>query len=414
MMSGENSPRVLMLTHRLPYPPDRGDRIRSYHLLKLLSQHARVSLASLTQEDVSDKQLAVLQSLTSELAIEPVRNIPSKVRALKATLTGRAITPAIFYEKALAKTITQWQEKHPFDAVLTFCSGMVQYTRLVPSASAKHVLDLVDVDSVKWDSYAMASLPPKRWIYHHESKYLRRIEAGVYDHFDAMTVVSEREYKTYVHHVGDNPRLHVVGNGVDLDYFKPLPDAQGSKKILFVGVLDYKPNIDAVNWFAKQVMPLVLKQTPDATFEIVGRHPTPQVNELGKLPGVHVVGPVDDVREHMAQAGVVVAPLRIARGIQNKVLEAMASQRVVVCSPQAAEGVNAIDGAHFLVGHLPDQWARHLEWILGDDRRRQHMASSARMWVSQQYTWDVQLAPMLNLILNQSANQQQPRTQQAA
>jgi sugar transferase (PEP-CTERM/EpsH1 system associated) len=304
----------------------------------------------------------------------------------------------------LADTITQWHTRQPFDAVLTFCSGMVRYARLIKGA--KQLMDLVDVDSVKWDSYAMASLPPKRWVYQHEAKFLRRIEAGVYDRFDAMTVVSERESKTYQHYVGANPKLHVVGNGVDLDYFSPLPDATGSKKILFVGVLNYRPNVEAVSWFAKQVMPLLRSVMSDCTFEIVGREPTQQVMELGKLEGVNVIGPVDDVRKPMAEAGVVVAPLRIARGVQNKVLEAMACQRVVVCSPQAAEGVNAMDGSHYLIGHLPDQWARHVEWMLCDDHRRQQMASAARQWVCEQYTWDVQLAPMLDLLLGKRTGEQ--------
>jgi len=193
----------------------------------------------------------------------------------------------------------------------------------------------------------------------------------------------------------------VVGNGVDMDFFSPLPDATGSKKILFVGVLNYRPNIDAVRWFAQNVMPLVREKMADATFEIVGRHPTAEVMDLAKLPGagVNVIGPVDDVRTHMADAGIVVAPLRIARGVQNKVLEAMACKRVVICSPQAAEGVQAMDGSHYLVGHGPDQWARHIEWMLNDEHRRQQMASSARQWVEQQYTWNAQLAPMVELLL---------------
>ncbi len=399
-MSTTPRPRVLMLTHRMPYPPDRGDRIRSYHLLKKICQHADVSLASMTEEAVTDEQLAVLSSLTTDLAIEPVRPLASKFRALGALLTREAITPAVFYEKRMADTIKQWHTTNPFDAVLTFCSGMVRYARLVDGA--RQIMDLVDVDSVKWDSYAVNAMPPRRWLYQHEATYLRRVEAGVYDQFDAMTVVSEREYKTYQHHVGANPGLKVVGNGVDLDFFAPLPDAHGSKKILFVGVLNYRPNVDAVKWFAQNVMPVLREKCADATFEIVGRHPTQEVTELGNLPGVNVIGPVDDVRKHMADAGVVVAPLRIARGVQNKVLEAMASQRVVICSPQAAEGVEAMDGSHYLIGHGPDQWARHIEWILNDEQRRTQMASAARQWVQQQYTWDVRLEPMLDLLLGKA------------
>ena len=158
-MSTTPRPRVLMLTHRMPYPPDRGDRIRSYHLLKKICQHADVSLASMTEEAVTDEQLAVLSSLTTDLAIEPVRPLASKFRALGALLTREAITPAVFYEKRMADTIKQWHTTNPFDAVLTFCSGMVRYARLVDGA--RQIMDLVDVDSVKWDSYAVNAMPPR-------------------------------------------------------------------------------------------------------------------------------------------------------------------------------------------------------------------------------------------------------------
>ncbi len=405
-MTDSSLPRVLMLTHRVPYPPDRGDRIRSYHLLKLLAEHAEVSLATLADEPVNLDTNRVLHGLTRQLAIVPLSRWAGRCRAAGAILRGRAVTPEYHYDRKLAATITAWQTEQPFDAVLTFCSGMVRYTRLIPHASAmnqkgaKHVMDLVDVDSVKWAGYAMNSLPPRRWIYTHESRQLRKIESGVHDCFDAMTVVSDREYKTYRHHVGENPRLSVVGNGVDLQYFKPLADA-ASQTILFTGVMNYRPNIEGAAWFAREVMPLIHQTMPNAVFKIVGRDPVRQVCDLNTIPGVEVVGSVPDMRPYLAEAGVVVAPLRIARGVQNKVLEAMACARVVVCSPQAAEGVDAMDGTHLLVGHSPAQWARHIDGILASPSRRHELSQSARQCVEQRYTWSARLAPMLDLLLSQ-------------
>ena len=416
--------RILVLTHRLPYPPDRGDRIRSYHLLKTLARHFDVALACTTDQPVDDEHRRRLGALASPLAIQRIRPAYSRVRELAALLTGRPLTLASFYRRRLARQIVRWHQSAPFDAVLTFCTGMVGYSRLLPprgSAGPRHVLDLVDVDSAKWAEYAADSSAPLRWVYAAEATRLRRIEAGQRDHFDAVTVVSRREYDLYRSTVGDHPGLHVVGNGVDTDYFRELPDA-GSQTLVFVGVLNYKPNADAVTWFARQVLPLLRERLPKLTFQIVGRHPPARVRELDGasggpgnpgnpgipgipgvpgVPGVEVVGSVPDVRTYLAGAAAVVAPLRIARGVQNKVLEAMSAGRVVVCSPQAAQGVEAVPVEHLLVAADPAQWVDQLERVVTDEAFRQRIATAASEHVRRHYNWAARLNPLVGLLAGQ-------------
>jgi len=287
---------------------------------------------------------------------------------------------------------------------------MIRYARLlVPPHSARahaagqthkhprHILDLVDVDSMKWDSYARSSWPPLAWVYAAEANRLRRIESGLYDHFDGITVVSSAEADAYRQTVGQHPGLTVVRNGVDINYFQPLPDPH-NHSLVFVGVLNYRPNTEGISFFAQQVMPLLRRQVPDAHLFIVGRHPTPAVEALSQIPGVEVVGSVPDVRQYIAQSSLAVAPLLIARGVQNKVLEAMACQRTVICSSGAAKGIDATPGEHFLVADTPQEWAQTIAQTFADRDRRLALAAAARRHVEQFYSWEEAIKPMLQLI----------------
>ncbi len=398
--------RVLMLTHRMPYPPDRGDRIRSYHMLKFLAQHFEVSIACTSDEPVWLQHHQLLSTVAKRVMIQPISTKLSKAKAVKALLTGSAFTESYYYRQGLADTITQWHEQEPFGAILTFCTGMVRYARLLTGSlngrqptkgRLIHVLDLVDVDSAKWDSFAKHSWAPMSWVYATEAHRLKQIEAGRFDHFDAVTVVSEAEAQAYRTHVGDHPRLVAVGNGVDLDYFSPLPPTE-SKAVAFVGVLNYAPNVDAVTWFVHHVLGRLRERVPEARFQIIGRHPTPRVESLEDFPGVEVVGSVPDVRAYLSEASVVVAPLRIARGIQNKVLEAMACARPVVCSPDAAEGIDAVDGQHLITADSPDQWVDHIEKLFAQPQLREQIGTHAREHVERNYSWSQRLKPLASLL----------------
>ena len=410
--------RVLMLCHRVPYPLDRGDRIRAFHILEYLSRRFDVALACVSDEPVSNQQREVLSKLAGRVAVQRVSRPYSKLRGVAGLVVGGAITPSCFYRRRLAQTIWRWHQDQPFDAVLTYCTAMIGYARVLTrrsrnrSAQAglsrsgsnrgglRHVIDLVDVDSAKWLDYAGHTRRPMRWVYAAEARRLRQIEAGRLDCFDGVTVVSEAEAGVYRDQVGHHPGLTVVRHAVDLAYFTPRPQV-GGKTMVFVGVLNYRPNADGIAWFVRHVMPLLRRRVPGARLQIVGRHPTPRIRALGQQSGVEVVGSVPDVRKYLERSAAVIAPLQIARGVQTKVLEAMASGRAVVCSPGAADGIEATDGRHLLVADGAQQWVEKLERVLTDPALRAQLSVMGRSQVERAYAWENCLRPLDGLLSGQ-------------
>lgn len=406
-------PRILMFTHRFPFPLDRGDRIRAYHILKYLSCRAHVTLASTNDRLPTRTERQEIEKLTAAMAIESISPWASRARGLAALLRGQAITPAYFYRPRLANTIRRWHEQQPFDAVFTFCTSMIQYARVLTQQEAinkagrglteicgrrlRHVIDLVDVDSCKWQAYAEHARGIKRMVYLTESRRLRDIEAGCFDAFDGIAVVSKAEAELYRRHVTDHTALTVVRHAVDTDSFAPAPDVN-SKTLLFVGVLNYKPNVDGVSWFVDEVMPLLSKRVKGVQLKIVGRNATAAVRALSQKRGVEVVGSVPDVRPYLRQASVVIAPLRIGRGVQTKVLEAMASARAVVCSPEAANGIEAEQGRHLLVANSPEQWVDKIAQVIANPVLRTKLAVMGRARVENRYQWEQCLQPLNKLL----------------
>ncbi|MBX2850634.1 MAG: glycosyltransferase, partial [Phycisphaeraceae bacterium] len=324
--------------------------------------------------------------------------------AARALLTGQAITPAAMYDRGLAQQLIQWHQRKPFDSVLTYCTGMVGYTnRLLEMPNPpRHVLDMVDVDSQKWAGFAETTRGPMRLVYQAEARRLRAVEAGGVVPFDVVTVISDAEAQRYREHVTDRHEPVVVGNGVDLQRFTPGTPTH-EPVIIFTGVMSYKPNIDAAAWFARQVMPRILAAVPDARFDIVGKSPAREVRALGELPGVRVVGPVEDTAESLRAAAVAVAPMRIAPGVQNKVLEAMACGLPTVCSPAAASGIDAAPGEHLLVGEAAAEVAAQCVRMLLNPNERARIGINARYRVQQRYDWEAATVPMLDLLQPEQA-----------
>lgn len=392
-----------MLAHRVPFPPDRGDRVRSWNLLRFLARHYDVSLVCVSEEPVTDAQWDALRSVAERCVVRKIRPTWSRVRGVASLAAGGAATPGAFYREDLRDTILSWHEATPFDAVLTYCTGMFRYAHELTSRDdfqargGRHVLDLVDVDSEKWAQLAPLSSGVKRWVYGREAKALRVLERGDVGRVDAITVVSAREAQLYAKVVREDARLAVVENGVDLSHWSPLPDCE-ERALGFVGVLDYEPNVLGLRWFVDEVMPLVRERSPSARMRIVGRRPNEAVRRLAREPGVELVGEVADVRPELAKCAAVVAPLRIARGVQNKVLEAMACARAVVCTTQVAEGVDAWAGRELLVADEPRRFAEACALVLADAWRRKGIATMARKRIEERYRWEATLAPMMDLL----------------
>lgn len=382
-------PDLLFLCHRIPYPPDKGERIRAWHVLKHLARTHRVHLGTLSDEPAESAHLEALQRLCYRVGWFRVRASWQKLRALPGLANGRSLTVGNFYSPALARWVDSTFEQYPIERLYVFSSAMAPYAMGRPAAI--RVLDLVDIDSEKWRMYALHRRWPMDAFYRREADTLSALERQAVLDFDASLFVSEAEARFFLSLAPEGEkRVGWLENGVDLEHFSPQlpfasPYAEGSRNIVFVGRMDYWPNVDAVLWFAQEAMPLLRKAWPAARFHIVGAAPTRRVLQLRQAPGILVTGRVSDVRPFIAHADVAVAPLRVARGIQNKVLEAMAMARPTVVTPAAFEGLHAEPEKDLLVCRSAEEMASRIPEIF--EGRHPNLGSDARLAVERHHDW---------------------------
>ncbi len=385
-------PDILFLAHRVPFPPDRGDKIRAYNVLKYLSERARVHLVAFA-DDPRDLDAPELRAMCASHCVVP--RTKSKARAaIEALASGRSVSEAAFADPAFRAGVDRALTERSIDAIYVFSSAMAQYLpRQGPAAPRpRTVMDFCDVDSVKFGEYAAAAGFPQSWLFRREERLLGKFDRGIVA--DASLFVSTAEAALF-RDIGGKGSVQVIENGIDTVKFDPaatfdaVPDAP---QIVFTGQMDYAPNVAAVQWFVADVLPLI---DPTARFAIVGRAPTPEVRALAS-DRVIVTGEVADVRGWVAGAAVAVAPLRIARGIQNKVLEAMAMARPVVASPAAAEGID--HAGTLLTGEGAQSFAAEVSRLIGDRAAGDALGAAARAQVQARYGWEARLAALDELL----------------
>lgn len=387
---------VLYITHRVPWPPNRGDRIRTYNILKYLGERCRLHVVTLADEPAVADANSELEKYCQSVRI--VRTGRSRwLRAGFQFLTGGTVTEGLFQSREVSKAVTDLCQQHTFEAAIVSSSGLGHYLRLPALQQARKWVDLIDVDSQKWLDYAGTSRFPLSTIYRREGQRLRQVEQRLARECEELTVVTDSEVDVFRSFSPDG-RVTAITNGVNLDYFAPPPNYEREAKCVFVGVLNYKPNLDGVVWFCKDVWPSVRRRCPDARFQIVGRNPTPEVTALGSIDGVEVVGPVDDVRPYLWSSAAVVTPLLIARGVQNKVLEAFAAGRPVVSSRNPLVGLEIQPGVHALRADTIDEWTQQLSELFEEPGKGDLLGRAARDWVTAHHRWDVCLKEFDRLI----------------
>ncbi|MEW5965721.1 MAG: TIGR03087 family PEP-CTERM/XrtA system glycosyltransferase [Pseudomonadota bacterium] len=382
---------LLFLAHRIPFPPNKGDKIRSFHLLKHLASRYAVHLGAFV-DDPDDWQYAdALKPWCASVKLVPLYPRRAKLMSLVGLATGEALTLPYYRNAELARWARALAANGTVARGLAFSSAMAQF---MPRNLDRRVLDMVDVDSDKWAQYAPTRRWPLSWVYAREGRRLADWEARVVRDFDATLLVSEDEAALLRRRVpAASARIGAFENGVDADYFSPARDypdpyAADVHGIVFTGAMDYWPNIDAVTWFAERIFPAVRDAVPAAQFTIVGSRPGEAVAALARQPGVVVTGSVPDVRPWIAHAACAVAPLRIARGVQNKVLEAMAMARRVVATPQAAEGIRAEAGRDYRLVRDEADFAR----VVIEGLRTPASNPAARDCVLRHYDWSRNVA----------------------
>lgn len=391
---------LLYLVHRVPFPPDKGDRIRNFHVLRFLSQHARVHLACLADEPVPDETLRSLSQYCERVTVVSLRPFHRFMRAASSLARGHTVSEGAFYSPQLSATLGTWARQTSFRAALASASSMVPYLDSEALRNVPAVVDMVDVDSQKWLDYAATSRRLKAMLYRLEGRRLRRLEQALADRTRAVTLVSEAEVKLYRRFCSEGT-VHAISNGVDLEYFRPNGVSSSSKDdntCIFVGALDYRPNVDGACWFCAEVWPEILQRCPNAKLLLVGRRPAPAVRRLTGQRGVEVVGQVPDVRPYLAGSSVVVVPLRLARGVQNKVLEALAMGKAVVASPQSLQGIRALPGTHLLSADSADEWVAATLRLFEDAALREQLGLAGRDFVQEHHHWDQCLEPFATLL----------------
>ncbi len=400
--------KLLYLVHRMPYPPNKGDKVRSYHLLKhLMAQGHEVFVGTFIDDPDDVQHLPALRSMCTDLCAIRLDLRIAKVSSLLALLTGEPLTLRYYASNALRAWVQRTLASQTIDATLVFSSSMAQYADIranhhtdIHAGAASSVpllVDLVDVDSAKWTVYAQRHAWPMSWLYRREGERLLAYERAVVARAQRSFLVTDNEVALFNRLAPECAgRVDALCNGVDAEFFMPQPGlaspyAPGEQAVVFTGAMDYWPNIDAVTWFVHDMLPALRQRWPGLRLHIVGRSPAAAVRALAG-EAVAVSGTVPDVRPYLQHAAVVVAPLRLARGVQNKVLEAMAMGRPVVAARSCADAIGACDGADLHAAESADDYVAAITRVLAEPAHAGVVGAAGRQFVLAHYGWAARLA----------------------
>ncbi|MCR9244609.1 MAG: TIGR03087 family PEP-CTERM/XrtA system glycosyltransferase [bacterium] len=380
--------KVIFLCQRVPYPPDRGDRITTWHFLQhLLDRGARVRLGCFTEEDRDNEGVTFLQARCETVVAPRLDRRVRKLVSLRGLLTGEALTVPFFRHRELQNAVHGWLTDDPPDLIYVYSSSMAQYA--LGDCPGKRVMQFAELDSDKWRQYAAASGFPGRWIYAREARRLLAFEDRVAREFDLSLVVSEVEKQLFMELIpGVEPQ--VLPNGVDVAHFSTGGDAERHPRTaVFTGVMDYEPNVDGVCWFADECWPVLRERFPDAELLVVGSKPIAKVQALASRPGITVTGRVPETPPYFDRAAVGIAPLRLARGVQNKVLEALSMALPVVASPQASQGLgDDVPPGAVTVADGKDATIAGVAELFADPELAQKRGHAAADWVRRTWRWE--------------------------
>ena len=389
---------ILFLAHRIPYPPDKGDKIRSWNVLQHLASRHRVHLGAFVDDPDDVRGVARLEGICASVFWRPLSPRLARLRSLTSLISGAPLTQGYFGDMRFRAGVDGIIARHKPSLFYIFSSAMAPY--VAHHHGARVIIDMVDVDSEKWRQYAETSSGLARLIYAREGRLLLALERRAAAAADAVIFVSRAEAELFCRLAPEAAlRTRNVDNGVDIDHFSPsltFPNPFGDRPaIVFTGAMDYRPNVEAMTWFVGQVLPRLRARPTAPCLWIVGSKPSRSVRALAG-PDVRVTGWIPDVRPYLSHARVVVAPLQIARGIQNKVLEAMAMGAAVVVTPQVREGLDRCRDDDLLTAGTPVAFADAISRVLEGEAR--HIGAQARACVVRDYGWAKNFAALDRLI----------------
>jgi len=384
---------LLYLVHRIPFPPNKGDKIRSFNWLKGLSKEFNIYLGTYIDSPEDEQYLDELKKYCAEVFVLKLNPMIAKIKSLQGIIFGQALSLPYYANNEMQSWVTKCVQRNNIKKALVFSSPMAQFVEGDLFQHMLRIMDFVDIDSDKWKQYAEAKSGLMRWLYTREAKTLFEYERKLSQLFDSSLFVSSKEaemFRSLVKQPG--VIIDYVNNGVDFDYFSSEHDfnnpyTKEESVLVFTGAMDYWANVDAVVWFASEIFPQLKSHYKNTKFYIVGSKPTTDVLKLEEIDGVIVTGRVEDVRPYIHYASVVIAPMRIARGIQNKVLEGMAMAKPCIVSDQGLEGIAAVPGEDLLVANSSQEWMSQLSNII-ENMSKAEIGSNARAFVVKKFSWE--------------------------
>ncbi len=384
--------KILFLSHRLPYPPDKGERIRAFHELRYMAERHEVDLMCFADSREDRQYESACRAMCRSVTVEVLSPTTRLLRAAWAGIRGESMSSAFFYSPKFARDVRDALQRRSYDLVFVYCSSM---GRFIPhSAPAPIVADFVDADSAKWLQYAQACRAPRSWLYKREARAVAasELELGSRAALSLTTTAHDAE-ELCGPHAGAFP-VHIMPNGVEVPENSSASDlspiAELKPFVVFVGTMSYRPNADAAAFFAREIFPLIRRIYPQLKFIVVGRDPTRIVRRLAELPGVTVTGRVPDVFVYLRNADVSVAPFRISQGFHNKIAESLAVGTPVVTSGRAAAGVGLSEQEGLFTAETPDQHVEKLDYLLRNAGLRNRLRNSAAA-VRNRLSWETQL-----------------------
>ncbi|HED64564.1 MAG TPA: TIGR03087 family PEP-CTERM/XrtA system glycosyltransferase [Planctomycetes bacterium] len=380
---------ILFLSQRVPFPPNRGDKITTWRLIERMARDHRVRVVAFEHDEGDRDAARELARRGFEIATFRPK---SKLASLPGLLGRRPMTLNVFGSAALQAQVDRWIADTDLAYAYSSSMGAFFLRHDVP-----RVMHFAELDSDKWRQYAERTRFPMRWVYAREARTLRAFEVELAHAVDENIFCTPLEEEIFQREIPGAPSS-VLRNGVDLDAYRPAPEEAEPAHLVFVGVMNYYPNVDGCRWFCEEIFPRVRERAPQARFSIVGAHPTPEVQELGRMDGVEVTGFVDDPSDWLRRASISVAPLRIARGIQNKVLEALAMGLPVVGTTSATQGVEGRPGRDFLLADSAEEQAEAILGLIERPDEARALGDRGRAFVEERYDWEACLAPLDTLL----------------
>jgi sugar transferase (PEP-CTERM/EpsH1 system associated) len=381
--------KILFLSQRVPYPPNRGDKITTWRLIERMKRAHEVRVVAFAHDDGDVRAAEELRAKGFPTTAIPYHDKWAKLRSLPLLATKTPLTLGVYGSKALQAVVDR--EIGSCDMAYAYSSSMGAF--LEKHTSTPRVMHFGELDSDKWRQYGERTRFPMSWVYRREQRTLLAFERRVAHAFTDNVLCTPLEQTVFAREI-PGARSTVLRNGVDLAWFAPRPAEREPGHIVFTGVMNYFPNSDGCVWFVNEILPLVRREHPHARFTIVGSHPAPDVTALGKTAGVTVTGFVKDTRDYLARGAISVAPLRIARGIQNKVLEAMAMGLPVVGTTCATQGVDGRADRDYLVRDDAEGFARAVCALLAKPEDAAALGARARAFVEAHYDWEIVFEPL--------------------